>query len=82
MIESLPCFLLHWEPFFGNFKIQLGVGQCALLETFPKIGGAVSLDKVHHRLRDEAATVASGGHSVENLQGGIWKDDIDAFAHS
>ena len=73
--------MLHWEPFFGNFKIQLGVGQGALLEAFPKIGRAVGLDIVQHRLRDEAAAVAFGGHSVKNFEGCIGKDDIDAFAH-
>ena len=73
--------MLHWEPFFGNFKIQLGVGQGALLETFPKIGGPVSLDIVQHRLGDKTTAVAFGGQSVKNLKGCIWKDDIEAFAH-
>jgi hypothetical protein len=73
--------LLHREPFFGNFKIELCIDQSALFETFPKIGGTLGPDVVKHSLRDETAAVTLAGHSVKNLQSCIWKDDINALAH-
>ena len=68
--------MLHWEPFFGNFEIQFGIGQGALFEAFSKVGGTVSLDIVQHGLRDEAAAAAFASHSIKNLQCSIGKDDI------
>ncbi len=73
--------MLHWEPFFGDFQIQLGVSQSTLFEALAKIGCTASTDIVQYRLRDKAAAVAFSGHSVKNSESRIWEDDIDAFAH-
>jgi len=73
--------LIHWKPFFSDFKIHLGVRQGPLLQAFAKIGCTASSDVVQNRLGDKAAAVAFSGYSVKNSECCIWKDDVDTLAH-
>ncbi|PYR97881.1 MAG: hypothetical protein DMG16_22800 [Acidobacteria bacterium] len=73
--------MIHREPLLGNFQVQLGISQSALLEAVPQVGCAVSLNVVKYRLGNKAAAVALGCHPVKHLNRGFWKHDVDAFAH-
>ena len=48
--------VLHREPLFGNFQVQLGISQGALLQASPKVRPASRFRIVQHGLGDEAAT--------------------------
>ena len=47
-----------------------------------EIGCAATSDIMQNGLGDKAAAVSFSGHAVQNSQCFIWKDDIDAFAHT
>ena len=74
--------MLHWEPFFDDLKVQLCIGQSTVLQTFSKIGCATTSDIMQNGLGDKAAALSFSGHAVQNSQCFIWKDNIDAFAHT
>ena len=63
-------------------KVQLCIGQSSVLQTFAKIGCAATSDIMQNGLGDKAAAVSFSSHAVQNSQCFIWKDNIDAFAHT
>src|SRR5713226_3558982 len=80
-VELLPCFVIHGKPVSGNFTIQVLVPDGGALELCAKRFDAPVRYEMLHRLVDEPATLAWLGHPVNGLDGGLRKNDVDAFAH-
>ena len=74
--------MLHWKPLLGNFQVQLGISQGALLETFPEIGRALALHVVQHSLGNETAAVAFWRDAVQDFDGRIRQHDVNTLAHT
>ena len=79
--ESLNGFLLEREPFGGDLEVAGGVLDCFGFEAGAEVGFALDCNESADGAVDESAAVAFGGYAVEDCDGGVGEDDVDAFAH-
>jgi len=73
--------VIYGRPVSSHFPIQVLVPGRAALQLSADCFGAAMLHEMLHGLVDEAAALPGFGHPADDMDGGLRKNDVDAFAH-
>jgi len=73
--------LIHSKPVLSDLPVQILIANCGAFQLRSQSLGAPMADKVLDRLVDETATLPSLSQPVNGLDGSLWQDNVDAFAH-
>lgn len=73
--------MVHGKPLFRNLAVDVLITDRSLLQAGPERLGALMGHVVLHGFIDEPAALPWPGQAVNGLDRGLWKHDVETFAH-
>lgn len=73
--------MVHGKPLFRNLTVDVLVADRSLLQAGAERLSALMGNVVLHGFIDEPASLAWSGQTVNGLDRGLWKHDVETSAH-